>query len=215
MRLPVLPPAYTLVALDRDVPAFERAIAAAPRGLEDGTVYWTDRADRLELGIALEPEAPPEATLLAVYVLTVAVGDALTGLRSPVERVAFAWPGHLLASDQELGRVRARLAPAAPETAPPWLVLGLSLAWAPRGGVAELVEGVGHHFLRWTGRRLAAGLDPVRAAWNRRCYRRGEDGALRLDGRAIAGRIEGLDEAGAFVIGGQRLALSDALASLA
>ena len=48
-RLPQLPPAFHLVALDRELQAFGRAVASAPRGIDDGTVYWTERADRLEL----------------------------------------------------------------------------------------------------------------------------------------------------------------------
>lgn len=232
MPFPALPPAYNLVALDREVAAFERAVRAAPRGLDDGTVYWTDRADRLELAVVLEPEAEAGPTLEAVYVLTVATGDALGALLPPAKPVAYAWPGHVLLDGASLGRVRAALAPVAGEAGvPPWLVLGLELAVGPLGEdpgltpertslaeegagdvtVAALTEAVARHFLHWTGRWLDDGLAPVRAAWNRRCFRRGEEERIVLGGRSLAGRVEGLAEDGAFVIGGERLRLLDHL----
>ena len=77
VSFPLLPPAFQLVVVDAAVDAFERARRMAPRGLDDGTVYWTDRGDRLRLAVALEPEAPLPETLLAAYVLMVATGDAL------------------------------------------------------------------------------------------------------------------------------------------
>ena len=77
MPLPILPPAYDLVTLDAELDAFERAVRLAPRGLDDGTVYWVDRPDRLDMAMVLEPEAPVPTTLEALYVMTVAAGDAL------------------------------------------------------------------------------------------------------------------------------------------
>lgn len=236
MPLPVLPPAYNLVALEREIGAFERAVRAAPRGLDDGTVYWTDRGDRLEMAVVLEPEAPAPTTLEAFYVMTVAAGDALGALLPPVKPVAFAWPGHILLDGAGIGRVRAALAPVAGAAAvPPWLVLGLGIAVGPRGPdpghdpertslhdegagdvtVAGLVEAVGRHFLHWTGRWLDDGLAPVRASWNRQCFRRHEHGELVLGQRRITGSIEGLDADGAFVIGAERLWLADHPACIA
>jgi biotin-(acetyl-CoA carboxylase) ligase len=228
MPLPVLPPAYNLVALEREIDAFERAVRAAPRGVDDGTVYWTDRGDRLRLAVVLEPEAPAAATLEAVHVLTVATGDALGALLPPIKPVAFAWPGHVLLDGANLGRVRAALAPTVgSEAVPPWLVLGLELAVASLGAdpgrfvdrtslcdegagevtVTALMESVARHFLHWTGRWLDDGFGPVRTAWNRRCFRRGEEGEIVLGDHRLAGPIEGLAEDGAFVIAGQRLHL--------
>lgn len=236
MPLPDLPPAYNLIALDREVGAFQRAVRAAPRGLDDGTVYWTDRADRLEVAVVLEPEAPAAATLEALYVMTVATGDALGDLLPPAKPIAFAWPGHILLDGAGLGRVRMALAPVAGEEAvPPWLVLGLGIAVGPLGDapgrapdrtslheegagditVAGLMEGVGRQFLRWTGRWLDEGLDPVRASWNRRCFQRGEVGQVVLDGRRFTGLVGGLTEDGAFLIARHRLDLLHHLPSFA
>jgi biotin-(acetyl-CoA carboxylase) ligase len=235
MPLPLLPPAFHLIALDREVAAFERARRAAPRGIDDGTVYWTDRADRLELAFVLEPEAGAARTLQAFHVLTVAAGDALGALLPPQLPVAFAWPGDLLLDGARLGRVRAALAPIAdPLAVPPWLVLGLSLSVAPLGPepgrfpdrialhdagageitVPRLVESVTRHFLAWTSRWLDEGFAPVRAAWNRRCFRRGETGAPVLLGERVEGEIGGLDAEGALMVDARRYPLAAMLDQL-
>ncbi len=236
MAVPTLPPAFQLVGLDRDVPAFERAVRAAPRGIEDGTVYWSERTDRLDMALVLEPEAPPATALEAVLVLAVATCEALAASLPPALPVACAWPGDLLLDGARTGGVRAALAPTAdPQELPPWLVLGLCLELAPRGGVpdalpdltsladqgagevaaTDLLDAVGRRFLHWAGRWREDGPADLFAAWNRRCYRRGEEDMLTLNGERVAGRIGGLDTDGRFVIGQRRLPLTDAVELLA
>ncbi|MEK0082482.1 biotin/lipoate--protein ligase family protein [Benzoatithermus flavus] len=228
MPLPVLPPAFQLVAVDRDVGAFERAARAAPRGVGDGTVYWTERTDRLEMAVVLEPEAPAAVTLQAVHVLMVATGDALGALVPPGKPIAFAWPSDILLDGALLGRVRVAMAATTDHRElPPWLVLGLAIGVGPLGDdpgrlaertslyeegavdvtVAQLVESVCRHFLLWTGRWLDEGLTPVQASWNARCFKLGETGEIALAGRKLAGKIRGIAADGAFLIGGERLRL--------
>ena len=203
MALPSLPPAFQLIRLDREVAAFERAIRAAPRGIEHGTVYWSERADLLDMALVLEPEAPASASLEAVHLLTVAGSEALAQLVPAALPVACAWPGELLLDDARLGGVRAAMAPTIdPAAPPPWLVLGLRLRLDPFGGASDnktaaaLLEAVTRNFLRWTNRTLEDGPAPVRAAWNQRCFRRDEPAELGLGGERIAGRVAGLDAAG-------------------
>ena len=222
MPLPLLPPAYHLIALDREVAAFQRAVRSAPRGADDGTVYWTDRPDHLEMAIVLDPEAPARRALEAVYVLTVATGDALAPLLPPHVTMAFAWPGDLIVDGAKAGIVHAALAPVAAEAEiPPWLVLGLALdarvcnATAKDCAPARLAGNVGDHLLRWTERWRSQGLGPVRAAWNERCFRRGEVGRLAFDGRHIEGHVTGLTADGDLAIGGHRLQLAEAMAARA
>ena len=231
MRPPQLPPAYQLVVLEPELAAFERAVQAAPRGVDDGTVYWTERGDRLEIAILLEPVAPAAPALLAVHVLSVATGAALAPLLPPAKALAFAWPSHLLLDGAGIGQVRARLAPAAAGEVPPWLVLGLTLAVGPPGDgpgrlqgrtslaeagatgivVPALIEAIGRQLLRWTGRWRDDGPGPICAAWNRRCHRRGALGAVVVGERRIEGLVEGLDAEGAFVIAATRLLLTGEL----
>jgi BirA family biotin operon repressor/biotin-[acetyl-CoA-carboxylase] ligase len=235
MALPHLPPAFRLVVVDREIDAFERTRRLAPQGLEDGTVYWTDRADRLRLAVALEPEAPRATTLELVYVLTVATGDALGALLPPGLPLAFAWPGGLVLDGARLGRVKAALAAVADgREVPRWLVLGLDIAVGPYPGepgevpdrttladagasgitVVMLAESVSRHFLAWTYRWQEEGLLPVRAAWNARCLDRGSEARLMVAGRPREGRVTGLDMFGSFRIGRAALPLEAALGEL-
>ncbi len=232
MPLPQLPPAFSLIGLDREVAAFPRAVGAAPRGIDDGTVYWTERADRLEIGLVLEPEAPAAPTLEAVYVLTVAVGEALAELLPPAVPVAFAWPGDVLLDGARTGRVRAALAPVADVAdVPPWLVLGLTVDLAPLGDApgrlpdrtslheqgagevtaAALLESVTRHLLFWTSRWLEDGLEPIRVDWNRRCFHLGRSGGLALASERVEGVVAGLDPGGALLVGERRVELGAAL----
>lgn len=218
---PELPPAYQLVALDRDTDAFERARARAPGGLDDGTVYWTDRPDRLLLAFALEPEEGRSTAdaLEAVYALALAAGEALGH-----PGVAFAWPGGLVLDGAGLGRVRAAAAPTCdPEAAPPWLVVGLDLAVgagptgdgpapAPALTTAELAARVARRFLAWDRRRREEGFAPVRAAWNARCLGLGAPATVRVQGSRRSGRVGGLDADGALLLGDAALPLEAVLA---
>ena len=232
--LPKLPPAYHLVAVDREADAFARALRAAPRGAEDGTLYWTDREDRLRLAIVVEPEMPVQQALEAHYVLAVATCDALSILLPPHLPLAFAWPADLLLDGARLGRFRLALAPMVGAT-PPWMVLGLEVPIAAlpgepgqrpdrttlhdSGAVAidatGLAEAVARHFLAWSYRWQEEGFAPVRAAWNARCYKEGEHGHLALAGWQFTGAVHGLDEAGRFVVGGRALELEPVLGELA
>lgn len=235
MSFPLLPPAFQLVVLDAGVDAFERARRMAPRGLDDGTVYWTERQDRLQLAVALEPEAPLPETLLAAYVFTVAIGDALGALLPPALPVAFAWPGGLVLDGARVGQIRLAVAATAdPDAVPPWLLLGLGLAVAPLpqepgtspeittlsdAGAGELTparlaESITRHLLHWTHRWQEEGLAPVRGAWNARCFRRGETASLALASGRFEGAVEGLDGQGRFRIGGMALPLAAALSDL-
>jgi biotin-(acetyl-CoA carboxylase) ligase len=234
MAPPSLPPAFQLVGLDREVAAFERAVRAAPRGIEDGTVYWSARDDLLDMALVLEPELASLPTLDAVYLLAVATCEALGRLVPPTAAAACAWPGDLLLAGARVGGMRAGMAPTAdPAAPPPWLVLGLCLQLAdvPGGDLPDrtslaaqgageitapaLLDAVCERFLRWAGRWREDGPASLYAAWNRRCYRCGETGMLTLHGEPIPGVIGGLDPEGRFVIGRRRLRLTDALELLA
>lgn len=218
---PLLPPAFQLVVLDRETDPFGRACCQAPRGLDDGTVYWCGRADRLGLAFALEPEVPRAAALGAVHVLTVAAGEAL-GLPA----VAFAWPAGLVVDGAGVGRVRAAVGPtcAAAGAVPPWLVLGLDLrppqageeppvpADGPAGPAALMAQRVARSFLAWNRRWREEGFAPVRAAWNARCLGLGEPATVRVRGGGFrSGEVGGLDEAGGLRVGDAVVPLETAL----
>jgi biotin-(acetyl-CoA carboxylase) ligase len=235
MPLPLLPPAYTLVALDRDRAALPHALAAVARAPADGTVYWTDRADRLEVAFVLEPEAGAEATALAHWVLMTALADALGALLPPGKPVGLHWPDRISLDGATLGHATWRMGACASDAIPPWLVLGASLRIAaPAGGLepgaapdqtslgeegagdvdsVRLLESLSRHFLAWTHRWLEDGFAPVARAWNARCPERGRELAVAHGGLTHRGRLLGLDVEGRLRIGSARLGLVGALAA--
>jgi BirA family biotin operon repressor/biotin-[acetyl-CoA-carboxylase] ligase len=77
--------------------------------------------------------------------------------------------------------------------------------------VVELVEGVTRHLLLWIARWLDEGLAPVRAAWNRRCFRLGRSAEMSIGEVRAEGVIGGLDEEGALALGNLRLRLQEAM----
>ena len=125
------------------------------------------------------------------------------GARGALAPVADAGGRAALAGARPDARRRRRSADEPGPAAGPHLA---ARARAPaRSRVVELVEGVTRHLLRWTSRWLEGGLDPVRAAWNLRCFRRGEPArSSAWPTGGSPGRIAGLDAAGAFVVGERR-----------
>ncbi len=229
MVKPEVPTAYALAVLEGDRPAFAHARAAAAAGVEDGTLYWSERADRLDLALVLEPEEDLDATLRAFYAFQVAAGDALGAYTEAAFPLAVRWPLTITFDQFHLARTRV----AWPEETPPdrrptWIVFGLEAevsepdpdherpdlitlrgAGAVDVPVARFVEAVARHFLFWLGRLEQYGFAVIRRAWNERCDERGRVRALRLPGLEVAGTVGGLDARGRFVVGERALALHE------
>lgn len=228
MTLPLLPPAFTLITLDRERPALAHALAAAARGAADGTVYWTERADRLEAAFVLEPESAVDATLPAHLVLMTALGDALAALLPPGRPVGLHWPGRVSLDGATLGHVTWRLPPSGPGAVPPWLVQGVVIRLAGEPGLepgdapgrtslddegagdigaADLLEALARYFLAWMHRWQEEGFAPVAQAWNARCPERGGEIAVARGDGEICGRLLGVDVAGRLRVGTARIGL--------
>lgn len=186
MSAPVLPPALSLITLDPESGAFARAVRAAPRGTAEGTVYWTDRDDRLEIAFILEPETDHGRTIEAAHTMTVAVGDALAERLPAGAPLSFAWPTNVLLGRTRLGRTRVAEAPSIASLPPPWLVLGVEIRTSLLPGVAatDLAQAIAEHFLVELRRLREQGFAPIRERWNAR-------------GRAaVGGHARGLDAQG-------------------
>ena len=226
MVKPLLPPAYELVVLERDQRAFAHGRRAAARGVEDGTLYWTERNDRLELALVLEPEAPIETTLEVVHLFAVAAGDALGAHTAPAFPLAIRFPDRIIFDVFELARLRWAWGEIPEAGIPPWFLLGLEAeifepeesghmpdritlrgAGLETAASAPLVESLARHFLYWVARWQDEGFAPVRAAWNQRCENRGRRGHFARNGIEAAGIVEGLDAQGRYVIGGRAISL--------
>lgn len=234
MERPLLPPAYTLVMVDRERDPVAHARARGMHEVEDGLVVIADREDRLALALLLEPDRDRASTLLTFYAHADAAADVLAAHLPPLLPVTLAWPGWILVDGGRIGRLRLVLAEDRAGEPPAWLVLGLELELAgrptepgerpDRTSLAELgagdlsttllAESWSRHFLAWLERLEREGFEPVRAAWNGRCHDRGRRTSLPIAGRTLHGTMGGIDEAGALRIGEIRLPLEALLHEL-
>lgn len=231
MDAPILPPLYTPVVLPGPG-AFDHACGRAGE-LGAAALVWTDRRDRLELAVVLEPEEPLGLALRALYVGSVALGDAIGALGPPNKPVTFGWPDRVEVDGACVGGVRLAAGPVEGGV-PSWLVLGAEIdvtgdlddpapgrhvghtaLWEEGFGEVEapaLVESFSRFFLSWTGRYVEEGFAPVRDAWLARAPGRGRQIARAVGGGHVAGRFEDVDDLGALVLAdGRRVGIEAVL----
>lgn len=189
MQYPQLPPVYSLKPLEPGQDPFEAALAAATSGAgEAGDFFWSQRLDRIELALVLEPESPLAESLTMLPLAMVAFGDALGAVAPPVVAVHFRWPDRVEVNGGFVGGFRVAAADVSGETeVPDWLVVGFGIAVqmdlsddAPGQRindttlydegcgeitVDDLTESFGRHFLTWINRWQDEGFEPVRLAW--------------------------------------------------
>ncbi len=189
MQYPQLPPLLSLKRLAPGEDPFETAVAAARAGEgEAGDFHWSQRLDRVELAIVLEPEPPVAESLTMLPLAMVAFGDALGAIGPPVLAVHFRWPDAVDVNGGFVGGFRVAMAEVEnDDQVPAWLVIGFSIAVqmdltddAPGRKVNEttlydegcgditadqLTESFARHFLTWVHRWEEEGFEPVRLAW--------------------------------------------------
>ncbi len=211
----LLPPLYRAVRLAPGRSAIDAARAAAAAGIEEGTLFWSDRVDRLDCALVLQPDRPRCDTLTVIYIASLAFADALGTFAPPPAPIAFRWPGGIVIDGGLAGRVLLDCAPSAAAAVPAWAVLGCDLALVAGGGdpgrepyrtsiaeegfdefsVAAQIEGFSRHLLLRLGRWEAEGLAPIAAEWTRRAFGFAADPAVALPGGG-QGTPVGLDAAG-------------------
>lgn len=189
MQYPQLPPLLSLKPLAPGDDPFDVAVAAARSGEgEAGYFYWSQRLDRIELAIVLEPESPVAQSLTMLPLAMVAFGDALGAIGPPVLAVHFRWPDAVEVNGGFVGGFRVAAAETgSSEDIPDWLVISFGIAVqmdltddAPGRKVSattlfdegcgditvdELTESFARHFLTWMNRWQEEGFEPVRLAW--------------------------------------------------
>lgn len=221
---PVFPPVYEGVRLPAGEDAFDAALAAARQGADPATLFWEDRADRVELAIVLHPEQSLAQALPILHVGMIGIGDALGAIVPPQVAVTFAWPDRIEVNGGLAGGFRL----AAPEgcaadAVPDWLVLGLTILVQREliGGeepgmdptrtalheegcgeltVPDILEAFSRHFLLWVNRFGEEGLRPVAAHWLERGSGYKESVALSYAGEQHAGIFTGLDDSGGMLL---------------
>lgn len=197
-----LPPAYRLATIgEADALAAAKRLARA--GAEDGTLVFADARPDLNAALLGHPDLPPEEAVQLGLIAGLAMVDALGAVLPPASEVRLNWPGAIELNRGAVGRVRLALAPRADR---PWCVLGFDLRHRnPLGrarkahtslddkGVAmtpaEFLAVLARHLLSWVHRWHEDGFEPIRSAWMRHGFHRGdpaqldEGGALSLAGR--------------------------------
>lgn len=234
---PRLPPAFEPVAVPPGVDPFEQAQIAAERGVPEGTLVWSSRPDALDAAVVLLPDTNLERALPVVYAALVGAGDCVGALAPPQVAVTFGWPDRIEVNGATAGGIRAAAPAAASADAPPWLVIGVTVAVArapgapepgyDRGrttlhdegcgeiGALDLLESFGRHFLHWVHRWQEDGFRALRDAYVSRATGFGTPLVLTLDGERYEGAFMGLTDTGGLLLvhGGatRSVALSRAL----
>ena len=217
---PLFPPVFASARLPSSADAVEEAVEAAKRGADPATIFWTDRDDRLDCAVVLQPEQTLEHALPILHVGMIGIGDALGAVVPPQMAVTFGWPDRIEANGGLVGGLRL----VAPEgctagEVPDWLVLGVSLVLHRPliGGqeagmdpsrtalheegcgeltVPDILESFSRHFLVWVNSFEEDGLRRCLDHWLERGSGYKESVALSLRDGVHAGTFIGLDDLG-------------------
>jgi BirA family transcriptional regulator, biotin operon repressor / biotin---[acetyl-CoA-carboxylase] ligase len=141
--VPVLPPAYALVALDTVDSTNEEAKRRARAGAEDGTLIWAreQTAGRgrdgrtwvsppgnLYLSLVLRPDCPPARAAELSFVAAVSLGAALGELLPPMVPLNYKWPNDVLVGERKVAGILLETEGSAGSGEPlDWLVLGMGV----------------------------------------------------------------------------------------
>jgi BirA family biotin operon repressor/biotin-[acetyl-CoA-carboxylase] ligase len=147
-RVPRLPPAYRLVALETVGSTNEEAKRLAREGAEDGTLVWAreqtagrGRGGRswssprgnLYLSLVLEPDCSAQEAAQLSFVAALGVGDAIGSVAPAMAELRYKWPNDVLLNDRKVAGILLE-SELTPEGRPAWLVLGcgVNLAHYPK-----------------------------------------------------------------------------------
>jgi len=207
---PVLPP------LDPFMSARSAALAGSAGA---GDLFWACTTDTISFAVVLEPEVPAERTAEMLFVMMVAVADAIGALGPPELAVTWRWPDQIRANKARIGRARmARSVITDDDGAPDWLVIGVELALMPQAGRVEpghqmdvttlwdegggdieampALESLSRHFLTWIHKWDSEGFRPVHDAWLFRADNYREEVTIETGGSQVTGTFIGIDEGG-------------------
>lgn len=159
MTAPRLPPAYSLVSLDRVVSTNDEARRLAEAGAEDGTLVWAreqtggrGRRGRswasppgnLYCSLVLRPEVSMAEAAELSFVACLGVGEAAGSLVPPMVPLRYKWPNDVLLDDRKISGILLE-AKSGAEGKPDYVILGvgINVATHPEGtatAAADLAE---------------------------------------------------------------------------
>ncbi len=177
---------------------------------------WDSPRGNLYLSLVLRPECPlAEASCLG-FVAALAVGEAIGSVAPPMD-LLYKWPNDVLINERKVAGILLESETAGDALS--WLVLGvgINLAHFPKDAsfpatslqfegapgsltVEELLQAFCRYFQSWTSRWLEEGFAPVREAWLRHAYRKGESIEVRLPQETLTAVFKDIDEQGALVL---------------
>ncbi|HYB09810.1 MAG TPA: biotin--[acetyl-CoA-carboxylase] ligase [Alphaproteobacteria bacterium] len=177
---------------------------------------WASPPGNLYLSMVLRPDCPARQAVQLGMVAAVAAGEALHALCDRAT-VKLKWPNDVLLNGAKACGILLESS-ASQQGSLDWLVLGIGInvvsfpeatgfpatslnAICPTSitverTLATFVEAFAREFDRW--HRL--GLEPIRAAWLSRAWRRGEIIQARLENEVLEGRFRDIDESGALLL---------------
>lgn len=217
---PTFPPLLNGHAVPGTESAFKVACQRAGSGeLGAGDVVWSRHVSRVDMAVVLEPEVPLETAVQMIPLSMVAIGDCLGSLTPPQVGVTFSWPGNIRVNGGLAGTIRAAAAGKGDSNAvPDWMVIGLWLrhrrednepepgdvpekTWLSEEGCEELtrtdvIESYCRHFLTWLHDWNEDGFRSIHGSWLFRAHDRDEEVSLKLGGKTLKGKVQGLDDNG-------------------
>ena len=187
---PQLPPLLTAEKVSKDIDVFQKAISSAKTS-ETGTVFYSEKNEMVDIAILLNPEVNQKKCNHMIYVLTVAIGDAIGALAPPEVMVTYSFPGYIYLNKGEAGAVSFAIDyQKQDDQVPEWLVLSFKLKIKEIGDMKQdhpdpditsletegagfisrtrLIESVCRHFLAWLNQWEEEGFAPVVKMWNQR-----------------------------------------------
>ena len=215
---PQLPPLLKPEKVSKDVDVFQKAISSSTQA-DTGTVFYSEKSDLVDIAILLNPEVSQKKCNQMIFVLTVAVGDAIGALAPPEVIVTNSFPGYIFLNKGEAGVVNFAIDnQKSDKDIPEWLILGLQLKIKETNQMNEdhpdpdltsletegagfisrtrLIESVSRHFLAWLNQWEDDGFAPVIKMWNQRIE---NDKVIEMSNGSIA-KLLTIDENGVAVV---------------
>lgn len=212
---PLFPPLLTGLPVAAQVNPFDKAVSEAVKGIDSGSLFYAQAEDSLRAALVLAPETSLEDALAAVYVAQIGLAESIGALAPPETPVHFAWPDRIKINGAICGQVKFAAETREPDSHPQWLVVGIDIPFASRGGEPgqtpnqtclyeegcgdvhpmNLLESWSKHTLLWLTHWLDEGFEKVHKEWRPRCDTLGETISYPREGVFV-----GLDEQGRMLL---------------
>ena len=93
--VPQLPPLLRAVEVPAGQDVLAKAVAVAAT-TEVGTVFYAERADRMQIAVRLEPDVPVRQAGQMLFAMMIGLGDSIGALAPPEIAVTYQLPGYVM-----------------------------------------------------------------------------------------------------------------------